>query len=49
MKSVEMDQNDNKKVWMTPEFEVLDSGKTFGGIPNLEEEDDDFCQNCKLS
>jgi hypothetical protein len=31
MNDVEMIQNDKKKVWVTPELEVLDAGSTFGG------------------
>lgn len=40
MKSVEMIQNENKKVWITPELDVLDGKKTFSGFPEGQAEDD---------
>lgn len=49
MKSVEMNQIDNKKVWVVPELEVLDNKKTFGGPPNQDYEDDSFCSDCNIS
>lgn len=43
MESVEMIQNENKKAWITPELESMDSRKTYGGwdpAPTEEFEDD---------
>lgn len=40
MKSVEMNQNENKKVWIAPEVEVLDGRKTLGGIDPQPGEDE---------
>lgn len=40
VESVEMNQNDNKKVWTVPKFEVLDGQKTYGGEDPFVSEDD---------
>jgi hypothetical protein len=39
MSSLDMIQNDNKRVWMAPELEVLDERKTFSGPENYGCED----------
>jgi hypothetical protein len=38
-------KNDNKKVWETPELDVLDGRKTYNGGDSTTSESDIFCDD----